>query len=141
VNQPRRALPSTLVGQWRRVCRRRRTSGKCRRWSFIWLAGDPRLGMQSPILAEARITAPSGLESVIRSSRTVTLADVRNPFSALVSQLDSTVVNETRVFTTSYDAITRTGTTRSPEGRESVTTLDAKGRVVVSRPRFLYQPL
>jgi RHS repeat-associated protein len=101
--------------------------------SVMTTTGGPRFGMQSPMLVEARIITPSGLASVIRNSRSVTLTDPGNPLSSIVSQVDSTVVNGTRVSTSAFDGASRTIVTTSPEGRQTSVVLDEKGRVLETR--------
>lgn len=94
-------------------------------------APDPVKGMQSPILSGMTVTTPGGRSSSLASSRHAVLANPADPFS-LVSQVDSVRLNG-RLYTRTYDAATRTYTSRTPEGRETVTIVDAQGRVVEGR--------
>jgi len=64
----------------------------------------------------------------VKGSRTVTLADSANPFS-LLAQLDSLTVNN-RTFVNLFDAVTRTCSATTPEGRTSSGRVDSLGRVV-----------
>ncbi len=89
---------------------------------------DPRWGTTAPIAASVTITTPTGLLTAIENSREVTLADENDPTS-LLALTDATIVND-RLYTTSYDAPTQTITRTTPEGRESVVTLDERDHVV-----------
>jgi RHS repeat-associated protein len=91
-------------------------------------APDPRWGAAVPILAEQVITTPDGKSVRTRRADVVTLRDPRDPFS--VNEIRRTFTegeNETSTWT--YRGADRTITTRSAEGRETVTTLDAHARV------------
>jgi RHS repeat-associated protein len=86
---------------------------------------DPRFGMQAPLPATTVVTTPSGTTMTTNVSRAVTVASS----GALSSQVDTTTVNG-KDFTSTYDAVAHTVTNVSPVGRQTVSTLDDKGRVV-----------
>ena len=88
---------------------------------------DPRFGMQSPIIKSFTIGTPRGVRYSATSSRAVTLTDPDNPLS--LETLTDTVTVNGRTYTSLYDAATRQVTTASPEGRQTITTLDGRGRV------------
>ncbi|MDX2171276.1 MAG: RHS repeat-associated core domain-containing protein [Deltaproteobacteria bacterium] len=90
--------------------------------------GDQRFGMVAPVPAEATISTPGGRLLATTSERTVLLDDPNNPLS-LLAQTDILRVNG-RPFTS--ELVVGSPTTRSqttPEGRQSVSELDAVGRV------------
>jgi len=89
---------------------------------------DPRFGMQAPRLLSRVRTLPGGQTETATSERTVTLADRNNPLS-LQTLLDTVTIND-RTFTRRFDAATRTVTESTAEGRQTVSTLDAQGRVI-----------
>jgi len=90
------------------------------------IAPDPRLGMQAPLPASTVMTTPAGKQMTISMSRTVTTDT--DPQQSLLAQVDVTKING-KAFTTTYNASAKTLTSVSPVGRQTVTTLDAKGRV------------
>ncbi|MGE5548948.1 MAG: OmpL47-type beta-barrel domain-containing protein, partial [Bacteroidota bacterium] len=90
---------------------------------------DPRFGMQAPIAKSMTVTTPGGLTYTQTATRAVTLADPNNPLS--VQTLTDTVTINGRTYTSTYDAAMRKITSTTPEGRQSFTTLDVKGRVVL----------
>ena len=89
---------------------------------------DPRFGMQAPIINSQTITTPAGLVLTATTGRTANLADPANLLS-LTTQTDTVKIND-RTYTRAYDAASHTFTATTPEGRQSVTTIDAKGRLV-----------
>lgn len=93
----------------------------------IWEEGDPRWGMQAPILKTLIYRLPSGLIGTITGQRTVTLSDPTNPMT-LDTQTDTLVING-RSFVSTYDASTRTSIFTTPAGRQTTTVLDVQGRV------------
>jgi RHS repeat-associated protein len=95
------------------------------------LGPDSRFSMQSPVAKTFSIRLPSGLEATGRQVRTGTLSNPDDPFS-LVTLRDSLIFNG-RIATSVYDAATRTRTSTSPQGRQSVTKLDSTGRVIEER--------
>jgi RHS repeat-associated protein len=90
---------------------------------------DPRFGMQQP-LTTTTVKLPSGLTRNVRAARIVALATMADPLS-LTSQTD-TVVENGLVSTATFDAVARTMTSRSPEGRSSTATMDSLGRIARS---------
>jgi RHS repeat-associated protein len=91
-------------------------------------APDPRFGMVAPTTASRTLHLPSGLEALLTSTRTVTLANPGNPTS-LGALTDEITVAGAKT-TVHYDAPTRTFTFTSPAGRTRTAELDAKGRPV-----------
>ena len=89
---------------------------------------DPRFGMQSPIVKSMTVKTPSGKTYTMTGSRTAILSDSADPFS-LQTLTDTMTVNG-KTYTTTYDAAVRQVTSVTPMGRQSVTTLDDKGRVI-----------
>ena len=94
--------------------------------STTTLGPDPRFGLAAPVVAQATVTTPAGLQMTSRTTRVVTLTVPGNPLS-LISATDTTTING-RVYTSLFTAASRTITSTSPEGRTTVTTLDALGR-------------
>ena len=92
---------------------------------------DPRFGMQAPIAKSATVRTPSGLTYSMTTDRRATLTDPSNPLS-LQTITDTTTVNGNS-WTSTYDAATKTTTTESPEGRQGISVVDEKGRVVLSK--------
>jgi YD repeat-containing protein len=89
---------------------------------------DFRFGLEAPVVTQATLGLPSGLTSMLSGGRRVTLADTLNPLS-LVSVLDSVVLNG-RKYLSAYDAATRTLTSTTPVGRQTVSVLDSLERLV-----------
>jgi RHS repeat-associated protein len=92
---------------------------------------DPRFGMQAPHVRSFELRLPSGLSSTFSLRRRDSLSNPNDPFS-LVSQTDSMVSNG-KTTVAFYNAITRRHVNTSAEGRETTTTLDSLGRVIVDR--------
>ena len=80
---------------------------------------DPRFGMQSTWSNTTTVSSPAGKLMVVARTRTATMDAGKN----LVSQVDTTTFNG-KATTSSWDAASRTMTTVSPEGRQSMTTFD-----------------
>lgn len=94
----------------------------------VTVSGDPRYGMESPILEQMTVTTPAGLTSLIESTRKAALTTLGDPLS-WTSQLDSLVANG-RVFTNTYDFASRSLTSVTPEGRRFTGKIDSLGRVI-----------
>jgi RHS repeat-associated protein len=90
------------------------------------IIGDARFGTMSPVVGSTTVKMPSGLTHTVVSDRRITFAAPNDPLS-LLSMTDINTING-KVFTTSYDAISRTSTHSSPMGRVSAVTTDAQGR-------------
>ena len=88
---------------------------------------DPRFGMQAPFTSAFSVAMPGGLTLAGSAKRTAALTNPLDPFS-LTTLTDSVTVNG-RTSTSVYAASGRTITDKSLLGRQSVTTLDAVGRV------------
>ncbi|HSF33186.1 MAG TPA: RHS repeat-associated core domain-containing protein, partial [Candidatus Tectomicrobia bacterium] len=103
---------------------------------------DPRFGTQAPIAQKITLNTPSGLSSITTEARIVTLDD---PLDLLrVSRATTISTVNGRPYTRTFDAASMTITNRTPMGRQSVSRLDERGRVVEQRVagmeplRFLY---
>jgi len=95
------------------------------------ITGDPRFGMQSPVLQSLTVQLPSGLSSTVMRVRRDSLGNPADPLS-LISEADSVVVNgNTTVI--NYTGASRRLVRTSPEGRRLFSTLDATGRVLSAR--------
>lgn len=92
---------------------------------------DPRFGMQAPLAAGLTITTPGGLSLLATAQSTVTLADATNPLS-LTQTVDTVAING-RTYVSTFAAANRTITSRTPQGRQSVITLDEQGRPVLEQ--------
>ncbi len=107
-------------------------------------AGDPRFGMQAPLVERHSVRTPGGLEARILATRRLEPPDPSHP-SGLDSLSETIELNGDPV-ELHYEASSRTLTTTSPEGRESRHQLDALGRIVrVQQPglaalAFAYDP-
>ncbi len=91
-------------------------------------AADPRLGALAPMPTETTVGTPMGRTLTIKKTRTATLSDPGDVFS-VTTVTDTTDVNG-KVYTSSYDAATKTITETTPEGRQTVTVVDGQGRVL-----------
>lgn len=89
---------------------------------------DPRFGMQAPVPENLTVKTPGGLTFTSNAARQVSLADPADPLS-LQSLTETTTVNG-NVFTSVYDATTKTFTVTSPEGRVSIEMINDQGRPV-----------
>ena len=92
------------------------------------LGPDPRFGMQAPVLQSLDIQTPGGLTYSLSVSRSVSLSDANNPLS-LTSLTDNFSVNS-RTYQSQYTAATRKWVSTTPQGRQTVTTVDVFGRLV-----------
>jgi RHS repeat-associated protein len=95
--------------------------------TMVQTAPDPRL-VSAEVLDTMEVETPLGLISGTKAIRTVELADSSNPFS-LVTQTDTLRVNG-RSFVNVFDAVNRTFTATTPEGRTSSGLVDSLGRVI-----------
>ena len=84
--------------------------------------GDPRFGMQSPLMASVTIRTPSGLTWTGSQTRTATLQSPANLLSLLSFQETATVNGKTTK--RQFDPATRTWTTTTAAGRSSTITVD-----------------
>jgi RHS repeat-associated protein len=96
--------------------------------AFI-LTGDPRWGMQAPIVSVFQTRTPGGRTMTLQGSRSVRFANPADPTSVL-SVTDSSRVNG-MLSVSSYDAVQRRSRFTTAEGRTNVTRWDAEGRAVV----------
>jgi len=97
---------------------------------------DPRFGMFAPVTGSKTITTPSGLKYSDADTRTADLSDPADPFS-FKTLTDSYNING-RIYTSTYDAASKTLTETTPMGRKSITTLNSQGKVVSSQVSGLY---
>ncbi|MCC6763358.1 MAG: hypothetical protein IT293_01735 [Deltaproteobacteria bacterium] len=99
--------------------------------SISVLSPDPRFGMQAPVAGSFWVNLPSGNGMQTLGTRSAILADPTNPLSLQTLTEDTDVNGD--VFSTTYDAATRTFRSTSPEGRERILTVDDQGRVTSSQ--------
>jgi RHS repeat-associated protein len=93
------------------------------------LAPDPRFGMEAPYIARMSVITPaSGRETVVTRSRVVDLESPGAPLS--LRSLTERVTIDGRTQTSHYDALTRTFTDTTPEGRVTTTEVDGQARPV-----------
>ncbi|MDZ4349277.1 MAG: RHS repeat-associated core domain-containing protein [Xanthomonadaceae bacterium] len=87
---------------------------------------DPRFKMDAPVIAERRVTLPSGLAFLQTTNRAVSLA---NPSDALsLTSLTDTVTTNGRVEKAAYDAAARKWSFTSPQNRVVTLTVDGQSR-------------
>ncbi|HCU57493.1 MAG TPA: hypothetical protein DF984_04590, partial [Anaerolineaceae bacterium] len=91
---------------------------------------DPRFGMQAP-LSKSNTVTTGGLTSITAAIRTAVLTDINDPLT-LTSLTDTNTLND-RIFTTGYNAATRTSSITSPMGRERTYTTDMISRITLSQ--------
>ena len=89
---------------------------------------DPRFGMQAPLTKRMTITTPNGLSALVTTEKTAELTDANNPLS--VAKLTTKVTTNSRASQSVYDASNKTVSSKSAAGRQSVSYLDDKGRIV-----------
>ncbi|MBC8212879.1 MAG: PKD domain-containing protein [Gammaproteobacteria bacterium] len=89
---------------------------------------DPRFGMLSPVLKSLTVTSPGNITRSITSSRTATLTDQSDLLS--LQNLQHTLTENSQTYVYDYDAATRSFTTTTPAGHQTVTQLDTLGRAV-----------
>jgi RHS repeat-associated protein len=87
---------------------------------------DPRFKMDAPILAERKVTLPSGLAFQQTTTRAVTLADPADALS--LQSLTDTVSTNGRVETAAFDAAARRWTFASPANRVVTLSVDDQSR-------------
>lgn len=104
------------------------------------LGGDPRFGMQAPLVTYQKVRLPSPLERVVVRSRSVTLDDPNNWSSLLTSTETTTICDPPlpvppstscagRTWRRDYDAVSHTEVVTSPELRSRTIKYDTAGRV------------
>ncbi|MCK5523938.1 MAG: RHS repeat protein, partial [Thiomargarita sp.] len=87
-----------------------------------------RFGMQSPLPTNLMVETPNRLISIITTERIPELADENNPLS--LQKLTEKVTVNGRTSSSVYDVSAKKMTATSAAGRESVSYLDDKGRVI-----------
>ncbi len=99
---------------------------------------DPRFGMRGQFTSAVEEQLPSGLTRVVSVGRSATFADPANPGDPFsLETLDEWLVTApfSGLFSwRSYDAALRTIVDRTPEGRETRSLLDDRGRVTEVQP-------
>ncbi len=86
---------------------------------------DPRFGMEAPLIKSLTVQTPAGLQSTMSQSRVITQMSGQT----VTGQIDSVKING-RVYRTIYDGNLKQFTNISPEGRQTVTRVDSKGRMI-----------
>ena len=94
-------------------------------------APDPRFGMGTPINASLTTTTPGGLSQVHETTRTATLEDPEDVLS--LTELTDTINVNGNTYTMDYDAEANAITATTPEGRQTLATLDGQGRAAEYR--------
>jgi RHS repeat-associated protein len=106
--------------------------------------GEPRFGMQAPILSSETITTPLGRTRQVTGTRSVTLSDPNDSLS-VTSMTDTFTING-RPFTQLFNKATNTIVSTMPSGRSVTSTLTPQGRLGrialpgISPIDFLYYP-
>lgn len=93
---------------------------------------DPRFGMLAPLLESLTVQTPGGITNALTQSRVVSLADPDDALSLQSIQHIKTING--RTYRYDYDAINRSYTSTSPEGRQTITVIDTLGRVTSTDP-------
>ncbi|MDF2961041.1 MAG: hypothetical protein K0S39_2776, partial [Paenibacillus sp.] len=91
------------------------------------LKGDPRWGMDAPVIAEFKMTTPEGRSWTLKETRTVQKGNPANRFNLKTLDIKYSINNSDS--SVQYDAVSKTFTETSKLGRKVVTYLDAKDRV------------
>lgn len=89
--------------------------------------GDPRFGMQAPVLAKSNLKTPEGLSYTETRSRIAQLANPGDPLS--LQALTNVFVVNGRTNQATFNVSSRTATLISSEGRRTTHRLDDQGRV------------
>ncbi|WP_437946697.1 DNRLRE domain-containing protein [Sorangium sp. So ce296] len=88
------------------------------------LTGDPRFGLQSPILSKETYTTPLGRQMQITRARSVL-----PPNDLDITSLTETVTVNNKTFTSVFSKASSTLVSTMPSGRQLTTTLNPEGRV------------
>ncbi len=88
---------------------------------------DPRFGMLSPVVENLTILMPSGLEASVKEARQFVAGE---QISTPESVTYTTTINGIRTSQSVYERASKTVTSTSAAGRQSVSFFDDKGRVV-----------
>jgi RHS repeat-associated protein len=88
---------------------------------------DPRFGIQAPIASTTTTRTPSGLTRTETRSRSMTLSN-QNDLLSLMFLTEQVTMNG-KTYQSTYDAVAKTITQRTPVGRQTVVALDSAGRV------------
>jgi RHS repeat-associated protein len=93
-------------------------------------ARDPRFGLVAPMVSTT-VRTPGGKTLVLSEGRSATLSDPGDPVSATL--LGGSLSLNGRVYSSTFDAVTRTVTARTPSGRVMGSVLDDRGRLSALR--------
>ncbi|MCI0552002.1 MAG: CHAT domain-containing protein, partial [Anaerolineae bacterium] len=86
---------------------------------------DPRFGMEAPLIKSLTVQTPAGLRSTMSQLRVITQMSGQT----VTGQIDSVKING-RIYRTIYDGNLKQFTDITPEGRQAVTGVDNKGRMI-----------
>ncbi len=107
--------------------------------------GDPRFGTQALVLESTAIELPSGIISNQTISRSVTLADPKDPLS--IENVSETTTTNGRTSIKRYDATTKIWEYTSAEGRKWYNKLNDQGKLseswidgITAKTYFEYDP-
>jgi|GEM_PF-3469134 len=89
---------------------------------------DPRFGKQVPMIKRTVLKTPGGLEANLEVTRSLSLSNPNDPLS--LETLTDLVNFNGRTSSTTFDAQNKQVIYKSPEGRQSILTLDYRGRVI-----------
>lgn len=92
---------------------------------------DPRFGMLAPLPNKTTTSLPSGLQSTNIFTRAVTLSDPADKLS--LTQQTDTLTQNGKSRTIVYDAINKTFTSTSAQGRTGITQLNDQGHQISSQ--------
>lgn len=98
----------------------------------ITFGPDPQFGMQSPLRASSQVATPGGVTRSESHTASLVLADPKDVMT-VETRTDQLVVNG-RTSAAFYDAAARTVSTTTAQGRKTVATLDATGRIASLQP-------
>lgn len=90
--------------------------------------GDPRFPTQTSLPTVTEVKSPEAPEADLTFPRSAALADPNDPFS--VVRLTNTIYFNRQGWTAAYDGTNRLWRATSPEGRQTVSGLDAQGRLI-----------
>jgi RHS repeat-associated protein len=94
----------------------------------VSIGSDPRFGLQAPVALTTTTVTPSGVQSTVTHSRTISLQD-KLDVSSIISQIDSTIVDG-HVYTRTFVKQDRSIVVRTPSGRMSAAYFDERGHLI-----------
>jgi RHS repeat-associated protein len=95
------------------------------------VVGDPRFGLQSPLLTSSVLQIGTLPKTTIERSRTVELRDPSDP-TLLAYLTERTAING-RLYEAEFDTENRTSTFTTPMGRKRISAWDSLGRTTFTR--------